>query len=394
MKGDTPAGEEIGNSHEITTTVDTSADTKQGELEQSDSSQAETTVRNKVAANTTTDDANSGLTVQSDAEVYPDEAVAQPSRSHSQTATGTDELIDKKILITGGAGFIGSHLSNRLTTANDVIALDDFSTGSADNVDSNVELVEGDITDEDTVGNLVDGVDVLVHMAAMMGVRRTLENPLGVLEVNMEGTKTVLQTAKEHNVDRVLFTSTSEVYGDLIDPPYGETDEKSPKTNYAVAKLADERYTKAFCREAGIDYTIVRYFNVYGPRQESSEYGYVVPRFITHAQNDERVPVHGDGSQTRDFTYIDDAIDATIQALGPTGVNETFNIGSGTEVSIAELARTVVDTIGSGEIEFVDHPRPYTVDRRCADVSKLDEVLDFEPEIDLESGIKRLAKQI
>ncbi|WP_245742079.1 NAD-dependent epimerase/dehydratase family protein [Natrinema salaciae] len=359
-----------------------------------DGSPAETSVQDESAAVATSDEVHSGATTQAAGDASRNGSVPSVTKPRSSTGAGADELVDKKVLITGGAGFIGSHLANRLASTNDVVALDDLSTGSADNVDSSVELVEGDITDGDTVCDLVDDADILVHMAAMMGVRRTLENPLEVLEVNMEGTKTVLQAAEERDIDRVLFTSTSEVYGDLVEPPYEEDDEKSPKTNYAVAKLADERYTKAFCSKSGIDYSIVRYFNVYGPRQESSEYGYVVPRFIEHAKNDEPVPVHGDGSQTRDFTYIDDAIEATVRTLGPAGANETFNIGSGTEVSIADLARTVVDTVGSGEVAFVEHPRPYTVDRRCADVSKLNDRLGYVPGIELESGVERLATQL
>lgn len=297
---------------------------------------------------------------------------------------------DERILITGGAGFIGSHLAGRLAVNNDVVVLDDFSTGSEANVPPGVELVEGDVTDEGLIGDLVADRDVIVHMAAMMGVRRTLENPLGVLQVNMEGTRTVLHAAAEAGVERMLFASTSEVYGDLAEPPYHEADEMSPKTNYAVAKLADERYTQAFCESEGIDHTIVRYFNVYGPHQESSAYGYVVPRFIELARKGATLPVHGDGTQTRDFTYIDDAVRSTSRALGGSGVDGTFNIGTGNEVSIAELARTVVDVVGSGEVSFVDHPRPYRVNRRCADVSRATDRLGYTPRIDLETGVRRL----
>lgn len=296
----------------------------------------------------------------------------------------------KRILITGGAGFIGSHLAERLVADNDVVVLDDFSTGSKTNVPAGIEIVEGDITDGGLVADLVADQDVIVHMAAMMGVRRTLEDPLGVLQVNMEGTRTMLHAAAGAGVERVLFASTSEVYGDLIDPPYHEDDEMSPKTNYAVAKLADERYTRAFCESEGIDHTIVRYFNVYGPHQESSAYGYVVPRFIELARNDEALPVHGDGTQTRDFTYIDDAVVTTSRALGDAGAGGTFNVGTGREVSIAELARTVVDVTGSGEVSFVEHPRPYRVERRCADVSRATRMLGCAPRIDLETGVRHL----
>lgn len=306
-------------------------------------------------------------------------------------STAVGEPGGKRILVTGGAGFIGSHLATWLSSANDVVILDNFATGSSSHVPDDATVLEGSVTDGEAVTAAVDDCDIVVHMAAMMGVRRTLERPLGVLETNMEGTRTVLRAAAAADVDRVLFASTSEVYGDLIEPPYCEDDPLSPKTNYAVAKLADERYTRAFCEDAGIDHTVLRYFNVYGPRQESSEYGYVVARFVDRARNGGVLEVHGDGSQTRDFTFVDDAVDATVAALGPNGANETFNVGSGTETSVAELARVVVDRIGGGRIEHVEHPRPYRVRRRCSDVSRATSELGYRPRVGLERGIDRLS---
>lgn len=323
--------------------------------------------------------------------------ITTPTADRRRTIHETDVSADdtgptaERIVVTGGAGFIGSHLANRLAETNDVVVFDNFATGSPANVTGDIDVVEGDVTRADAVADAVADRDVVVHMAAMMGVRRTLENPLDVLEINMEGTRNVLHAAAAADVDRVLFASTSEVYGDLVEPPYAEDAPLSPKTNYAVAKLADERYTRAFCEEAGIEHTVVRYFNVYGAGQESSEYGYVVPRFIELAQADDRLPVHGDGAQTRDFTHISDAVEATVRALGPRGAGETFNVGTGTEVSIASLARTVVDVVGSGEPAFVDHPRPYRIRRRCADISKAAERLDYAPATDLGEGVRRLA---
>lgn len=316
-------------------------------------------------------------------------------RSIAGSAEATEPLLDKRVLVTGGAGFIGSAVCRRLAAGNDVTVLDNFATGTENNLDeTEVSLVEADVTDRAAVADAVADHDVVLHMAAMMGVRRTLENPLGVLEVNMEGTRNVLHAATDHDVERVLFASTSEVYGDLLSPPYPETTEASPKTNYAVAKLADERYTAAFCDAAGIDYTIVRYFNVYGSKQDSSPYGYVVPMFIARAKADDVVPVYGDGTQTRDFTYIDDAVEATVRALGPDGVSETFNIGTGTETTIRTLAETVVDVVGSGTVEFVENPRPYSITRRGADITKARTTLGYAPQVSLEEGIRRLAAEM
>ena len=315
--------------------------------------------------------------------------------SHQSGSTSTP-VTDKNVLVTGGAGFIGSNLAARLAAENDVTILDNFSTGSRSNVDSidTERVVDGDITDADLVKAVTQDQDIVVHMAAMMGVRRTLENPLDVLQINIEGTRNVLQAAAEADVDRVLFGSTSEVYGDLVTPPYTETDDLSPKTNYAVAKVADERYTRALCEKSEMDYTIVRYFNVYGPRQDGSAYGYVVPRFVKRAKAEEPLTVHGDGEQTRDFTYIDDAIDGTVTALNAEGANEIYNIGGGTEVTIRQLAETVVDVVGSGTVTHVENPRPYRVERRCAEISKARNHLDYRPTTGISEGVERLMEEM
>lgn len=303
---------------------------------------------------------------------------------------------DKKIVITGGAGFIGSHLAERLHKQNTVTVLDTFATGSRANLSflPDERVVEGSVTNEPLVSSLIADADIVLHLAAMMGVKRTLENPLEVLQINIDGTRTVLEAATNADVERILVASTSEVYGDAPSPPYYESDEKAPKTNYAVAKYADERFTRAYGDEHDLEYTIVRYFNVYGPRQDSSAYGYVVPIFVRQAAADGVLQVHGDGAQTRDFTYIDDAVEGTIQTLQVEGQNETFNIGAGTELSIKELANTVVSEIGTGQIEYIDHPRPYKVKRRCADISKAQRRLGYEPQHSLSEGIRALAATV
>jgi len=298
----------------------------------------------------------------------------------------------KYILITGGAGFIGSHLAAQLNTKNRVTVLDTFETGSRSNVSflPSKHIIEGSVTNASLVTDLVEDADFVLHLAAMMGVKRTLENPLAVLQINIDGTRTVLEAAANASVERVLVASTSEVYGDAPQPPYSEDDEKAPKTNYAVAKFADERFTRAYGQQHDLDYTILRYFNVYGPKQDSSAYGYVVPIFVRKALTDSVLEIHGDGEQTRDFTYIDDAVDGSLRALQPAGQNEVFNIGAGTEIQISQLAETVREEVGTGSIEHIDHPRPYTVQRRCADISKAQNQLGYHPQHSLRQGIRQL----
>jgi UDP-glucose 4-epimerase len=294
------------------------------------------------------------------------------------------------VLVTGGGGFIGSHLVDVIAPDHAVTVLDDFSTGERENLadDLAVDVVRGSVLDTDLVAELVDGVDVVVHLAAMMGVQRTLEHPREVLEINIDGTRNVLEAAGEAGVDRVLVASTSEVYGDAPEPPYAEDDTLAPKTNYAVSKVTDERFTEAFAEEYGFDYTIVRYFNVYGPRQEATEKGYVVPIFLRRAIAGEPIEVHGTGDQTRDFTYIEDAVDCTLRALGDAGRNEMFNVGTGVETSIAALAEEVASVVPDATVEHVEHPRPYVVERRCADVSKASDLLGYDPEFSLREGLE------
>ncbi|MDF9743987.1 NAD-dependent epimerase/dehydratase family protein [Natrinema salsiterrestre] len=295
-----------------------------------------------------------------------------------------------RVLVTGGGGFIGSHVAEALAPDNTVTVLDDFSTGSKAHVQflPADRIVDADVRDREAVASAVAGQDVVVHMAALMGVRRTLERPLEVLQINIDGVRNVMREAARADVERVCVASTSEVYGDAPAAPYGEDDVQAPETNYAVAKRAGERFARAYAATHDLDHTILRYFNVYGPRQDSSAYGYVIPKFVDRALSGDPIEIHGDGHQTRDFTYISDAVDCTIAALGPDGANETFNIGTGTETKIRTLAEAVADAVGGAETVHVPHPRPYVIERRLADVTKAVSMLGYEPTVSLEDGIE------
>lgn len=302
----------------------------------------------------------------------------------------------KRILVTGGAGFIGSNLVSRLNQQNNVRILDDFSTGSADRVGflSDSQVRKGDIRNPEIVAQELRDRDIVVHLAAIMGVQRTLENPLSVLEVNLCGLRTVLKQAVKHDVNRVVSASTSEVYGSLPPSPYQEDGPTAPETDYAVAKLAAERYVRAYTDTYGIDHTILRYFNVYGPSQDGSQKGYVVPQFVRGALAGKALEVHGKGDQTRDFTFISDAVDATLSAMGPAGRNTTFNVGTGVETSIRDLADIVVETVGQGSIQHVEHPRPYVIKRRCASIERACDTLDYEPCTSLREGVAQMTSAL
>ncbi|MFC4989070.1 NAD-dependent epimerase/dehydratase family protein [Saliphagus infecundisoli] len=323
-------------------------------------------------------------------------ALADGSGHEETTEFTVEGLARQRILVTGGGGFIGSNFVRRIAPHADVTVLDAFTSGNLRNMEGidGVTVETGDIQDQAFVDRVMAGQDVLVHMAAMAGVQRTIDHPSQTLEVNVEGTRIVLFSALEAGIDRVLFTSTSEMYGDLSEPPYREDGPIAPKTNYAVAKAVNERYVEAYCTEAGVPYTIVRYFNVYGPNQDGSTDGYVVPKFVRSALGGGRVLVYGSGRQTRDFTYIDDAIDGTIRALGPAGRNDTFNIGTGRETSIRELAELVTEVLDCGEVVHIEDPRPYRVERRCADITKARIRLGYEPRTMLSDGIRKIAETL
>jgi len=188
-----------------------------------------------------------------------------------------------------------------------------------------------------------------------------------------------------------IRTASSEVYGDAATVPYHESDPTTPKTNYAVSKLVDERYATAVTDGTATSCTIVRYFNVYGRRQKTD---YVVPQFVRRALDDEEVRIHGDGNQTRDFTYIHDGVNCTLKALERGGDGEIYNVGTGTETTINDLARTVVDVVRTGSITNVGNPRPYRVQRRCADISKAERELGYTLEVSLGAGIERTVERI
>lgn len=311
-----------------------------------------------------------------------------------------------KVLITGGAGFIGSHLTDAFVGRGDqVTILDNFSTGTADNLKSFAQVVEGDIRDGALVDQLVAKSDLVMHMAAALGVKNIMENPLESISTNLGGSEVVLKAVARHK-KRTLIASTSEVYGKNPNQPLSETDDRvvgSPQNyrwTYSDAKALEEAVATIFHKTHGLPVTTVRFFNTVGPRQTGA-YGMVLPRFVSAAKKNEPIMIHGDGSQSRVFGHIADAV-AGVLALLETdkSIGEVFNIGGTGEVTIKELAEKVISKTGSkSEIKYISYEDAYgtgfeDMQRRVPNLAKIKEFTGWEPKRNLDQIIEDIAASI
>jgi UDP-glucose 4-epimerase len=295
-------------------------------------------------------------------------------------------------LVTGGAGFIGSHLVDALLdTGHSVRVLDDLFSGSADAVPSAAELNIGSVADEEAVRAAVDGVEVVFHLAAHRSVPRSIDHPLATDLANVHGTITVLTAAREAGVRRVVYASSSSVYGATEQLPTAETAPTNPRSPYAVSKLAGEQYCRVFTDVFGLETTSLRYFNVYGPRQPpGSQYAGVIPLFIDALQNGAAPIVHGDGQQSRDFTYVQDAVAATVAAAdAPSSSGRVYNIAGGSPHSILDVLEILGRLIGVDPRSEHVAPRPGDVRRTWADASAARRDLGFSCAVPFEEGLRR-----
>jgi UDP-glucose 4-epimerase len=303
-----------------------------------------------------------------------------------------------KVLVTGGAGFIGSNLVRALLgRGDDVRVLDNFSTGNRANLTGlagDVELVEGELRSYERVHNAVRGVELVFHLGALGSVPRSVQDPLTSGAVNVEGTLNVLLAARDEGVRRVVFASSSSIYGNQPELPLRESMAPDPISPYGVAKLAAERYCVSFTRVYhSFETVVLRYFNVFGPRQDPrSQYAAVVPLFITAIAAGEPVTIFDDGEQSRDFTYVDNVVDANLLAGDAKGASgRIFNISAGSPTSVDELAETIGKLLDKDAAREYLPPRPGDLRDSWADVSEAREGLGFEPSVPLEEGLRRTA---
>ncbi len=297
-------------------------------------------------------------------------------------------------LVTGGAGFIGSHLADRLLTdGHDVRILDDLSTGSAENVPARAQFLKGDITDSGLVDEAVADVEVVFHQAARGSVARSLDTPLVTDHVNIAGTLTVLDAARRAGVRRMVAASSSSVYGGVAPRPTTEAAALTPKSPYAVTKMAGEHYLRVYAELYDIETVSLRYFNVYGPRQRpDSAYAAVIPRFVSALRNGQRPQVHGDGLQSRDFAFVEDVVTANLRAgAAPADrcSGRAYNVAGGQAHSLLDLLAILGEILGvEADPEHVE-PRPGDVRHSAADLTAAATDLGYRPTVDFAAGLEQ-----
>ena len=300
-----------------------------------------------------------------------------------------DHLQEKSVLVTGGAGFIGKHLVDALVDDNDVRVLDNFSSGSPGALDDRVDLVEGDIRDPDAVERATEDVDVVFHEAGIIDVEESVRNPVGTDDVNCDGTLRVLEAAKEADA-RVVLASSTAVYGQPTEVPVGESEPKTPLSPYGLQKLGLDHYARLYHELYDVETVALRYFNVYGPGQSNSDYSGVVSVFLERAARGEPLVVHGEGTQTRDFVHVDDVVQANLRAATADVAGEAYNVGTGSSVTINELAELVRDVTNSNVDIVHEDGREGDIEQSEADIRKATDELGYEPTIPLREGVRSL----
>jgi UDP-glucose 4-epimerase len=299
-------------------------------------------------------------------------------------------------LVTGGAGFIGSNLVRCLVASHEEVRiLDDLSTGSRENLDGcngALQLIVGDVRDPEIVRRAVEGVEVIYHLAALPSVARSVADPLSSHHVNVNGTLNVLMAARDAGARRVVYASSSSVYGDTPTLPKHEDMPPSPRSPYAAAKLSGELYCRAFSAAYGLETVSLRFFNVFGPRQDpASEYAAVVPQFITRMLSGQPPVIFGDGQQSRDYTYVANVIQACVLSASPgqDAVGEALNTGCEGRTSLVALVATLNELLGTHIEPVFSAPRRGDVRHSQASVTKAGRLLGYRPLVNLRDGLSR-----
>ena len=308
----------------------------------------------------------------------------------------TLEFKDKNCLVTGGVGFIGSNLSRALSkNGSNVIVLDDFSTGRRENVldfDSlGIKLIEADISDQEKTSTYFSGIDYVFHQAAVPSVPRSIAEPWLTNNSNVNGTLAVLENCRLNNVEKLVYAASSSAYGDTEVLPKEVSMNPSPLSPYAVQKLSGEMYCKTYFDNFGLRTTSLRYFNVYGPYQDpNSEYSAVIPIFIKKALENEPITIFGDGTTSRDFTFIEDVIQANLRAaLSTKSDGHVVNVAYGDRFTLTDLAKKIIDSLGSNSmIEYSDF-RKGDVLHSLADLTATKNLINYNPEFDLSAGLSK-----
>ncbi len=302
-----------------------------------------------------------------------------------------NEYKGKNILVTGGAGFIGSHLVDKLSLGNKVIVIDNLSSGLLSNLEKSkdqITFIKGDVLDKTLLKDIVAEVEFIFHLAANVGYVRSIEDPCFDMDVNTKGTVNILEACRNSNVKRLVYSSSGAIFGQAKYLPIDEEHPLNPESPYAVSKLAAEKYCFAFHKVHGVPATSLRYFNVYGPRQDTSEYANAISIFLNRIKDGKPLTIFGDGKQTRDFVFVEDVVTANIlAATQPAAVGEIFNIATGQENSIEQLT-AIIKQVSAREspVIYADR-RAGEVRYSRANIEKARKMLGYNPETNLKEGL-------
>jgi UDP-glucose 4-epimerase len=301
-------------------------------------------------------------------------------------------------LVTGGAGFIGSHIVEELVKRKEKVrVLDNFSTGKRENIEGfldKIELIEADLQDLEKVRGAVQGIDYILHQAALPSVPRSIKDPFSTLEVNVKGTLNILIASQKAKVKRVVYASSSSVYGDSPTLPKEEQMKPGPLSPYAVSKFLGEEYGRVFSSLYNLEVVILRYFNVFGSRQDpASQYSAAIPKFIESMLKGDPPTIYGDGEQSRDFTFVDNVVEANLAALEAKDASgEVFNIASGGKITVNELVEKLNKILNKNIKSLHIEPRPGDVQHSLADISRAKKILGYNPKFGFEEGLKKTAE--
>jgi len=296
-----------------------------------------------------------------------------------------------KSLVTGGAGFIGSNLVNQLLRdGHEVVVLDNLLSGHISNLTPfpEVHFIEGDVRNEEVVGKAIEGVEVVFHLAASVGNKRSIDHPISDAEINVIGTLRVLEAARREGVRKIVTSSSAGIFGELKTLPIREDHPVEPDSPYGCTKLCKEKECLAYAKLYAIEAICLRYFNVYGPNQRYDAYGNVIPIFAFRMLRGEPLTIFGDGEQTRDFVNVRDVVQANIKAAQAVGISGAFNLGSSGRITINNLVELLKEASGIDPVVRHGPPRPGDVRHSLADISAAREAFGFEPEVSLQEGLK------
>lgn len=307
---------------------------------------------------------------------------------------------NSRILVAGGAGFIGSHIVDKLIKADaEVTVLDNLYTGRIENIkhheqNRNFHFVKGDVRNFKLVKKLVENIDAVLNLAAVVSVPRSVENPLLTNDVNVKGTLNLLKACLDSNIRRFIQTSSASIYGDTKTLPVREDCTPKPISPYAVAELAAENYAKVFYKVYGLETVCLRYFNVYGPRQTYSQYSGAITIFVNQLLHNNSPTILGDGEQTRDFVYVEDVVSANMLGLlEKKAVGEVFNISTGEATTINKLVQILQEIMGKTSLKLIyKEPRPGDIRHSYASIEKARRILGYEPMFSLEKGLEKLVE--